>query len=189
MRKEFDEVVYAIPLLIKKPGWTRVKRKLFTPHQCDELVRLATERGTYYHSGGKRISRDVDIRYLYPDEAPWAYEKLSRTFAEENIWNFALTAIVEPMRIQRYRKGGYTKPHSDFDYKADDQSKITAILPLVSHRSWRGGTLSVTHRGVTPALDKGDCLLFPSFAIHGVSRVTQGSRVILSAWVAGPRLV
>jgi hypothetical protein len=186
---ELDDHVFPVPQAVRKIEWTRIRRKLFTPAQCDDLVRFAETDGRYYRSVGRRINRDVKICFLQPRSAPWAYEKIATAFAEENIWNFVLSAMVEPMRIQQYLKGGYTRHHSDYDYRTSDQSKITAIVPLVRRGSWEGGDFFVQGRKIRATPDKGDCLFFPSFAWHGLSPVTKGTRIILSAWVAGPRLV
>jgi predicted 2-oxoglutarate/Fe(II)-dependent dioxygenase YbiX len=189
MRPELDPSVYPVPLPVRKTDWTRIRRRLFTAKECDELVHFAETGGRYYRSAGKRINRQVEICYLLPKHAPWAYEKIALVFAEENIWGFVLSSMVEPMRIQKYERGGYTRHHSDFDYKTTDQSKITAVVPLVKKACWEGGELFMQGSLIRAAPDKGDCLLFPSFAWHGLSRVTKGRRIVLSAWVAGPRLV
>jgi len=131
MDMELDATVYPVPLPIRQLDWVHVKPKIFTSRQCDDLVRFAETKGRYYRSGGKRIKRDVEICYLSPAAAPWAFETIAQTFATENIWGFVLSAMVEPMRIQRYTRGGYTRPHMDYDYRTTDQSKITAIVPLV----------------------------------------------------------
>jgi len=189
MSTELDQSVYPVPQTVRRMEWTRIKRKLFTTAQCEELVRFAETRGRYYRSGGKRIRRNVEICYAGAQNLPWAYEALAATFATENVWGFVLSAIVEPLRIQRYRRGGYTRPHTDYDYSSTDQSKITAIVPLVRKTSWEGGDFFLRGRKIRTAPDRGDCLLFPSFAWHGVSPVTKGVRIVLSAWAAGPRLV
>lgn len=188
MAYEVDEVIFPIPQTIHKPGWARVCRSLFSADECRELLQFSEEHGRYYRSGGKKIKRDVRICYLHPDDAPWAFTKIAGTFARHNAWGFALSGIVEPMRIQKYGVSGYTRPHVDYDYTSTDQSKITAIVPLVPSRSWSGGDLTVADRR-TARIDRGDCLLFPSFVWHAVSPVTRGERVVLSAWAAGPRLV
>ena len=184
-----DPSVYPIPQPVRRVEWTRIKRRMFTTAQCDELIRFAETRGRYYRSGGKRIARNVEICYARPQDVAWAYEALAATFATENVWGFVLSAIVEPIRIQRYRRGGYTRHHTDYDYSTTDQSKITAIVPLVRRTSWEGGELFLGGTRVRSVPDQGDCLLFPSFAWHGVSPVTKGVRIVLSAWVAGPRLI
>jgi len=185
---EVDEILFPVPQMIKSAAWTRVCRKLCTEDECSELLLFSASGGHCYRSGGKRLKRDVKICYLRPQNVPSVWGKVAHAFAKHNIWGFALSGIVEPMRIQRYGIAGYTRPHADYDYRSSDQSKITAIMPLVKPRSWVGGRLTVAGLR-TPRLDRGDCLFFPSFAWHAVSAVTRGERVVLSAWVAGPRLV
>jgi len=187
MRRQLDQNVYPIPQLTAKCKWTRLRRRLFTVKQCDDLLRFAETKGRYYRSDGEE--RKVEICYVWPQDAPWVYKKIAAMFATENIWGFVLSTIVEPLRIQRYGRGYHTKEHADYDYESTDQSKITAIVPLVGRTSWEGGDLFVQGQSIPRSPDKGDCLLFPSFAWHGVSRVTKGARIVLSAWVAGPRLV
>lgn len=189
MYAELDNNAYPVPQPIRKMDWTRIKRRVFTSDECDALVRFAETKGRYYRSHGKRIDRDVDICYLSPRDAPWAYKKIAAAFASENAWGFVLSGIVEPMRIQRYKRGGYTGHHTDYDYGSTDQSKITAIVPLVRRISWQGGDFFVRGAKARKTPDKGDCLFFPSFACHRLSPVTKGVRIILSAWVAGPRLI
>jgi 2-oxoglutarate-Fe(II)-dependent oxygenase superfamily protein len=188
MSFEVDEIVFPVPQSISKPGWFSVCRALFAANQCKELIAFAEEHGRFYKSGGQRIKRDVQYCFLRPEELQWPFEKIATAFARYNIWNFALSGIVEPIRIQKYGISGYTRPHSDYDYTSSDMSKITAILPLVPARAWSGGELTVAGKRM-PKIERGDCLFFPSFAWHAVSPVTRGERVVLSAWCAGPRLV
>ena len=183
-----DDVIFPVPQEIRRPGWVRVRRGVLSGAECEELLLFAEEQGRWYRSGGKRIKREVRMCSLGPEHIPWVFERLALLFARENAWGFALSGIVEPMRVQKYGVDGYTRPHSDYDYRTDDQSKITAAIPLVPKRRWAGGDLTVAGRRV-PRVERGDCVLFPSFAMHSVSPVTRGERVVLSAWVAGPRLV
>ena len=185
---EFENVVFPIPQEIKRPGWVRIARTFFSAAECAALLEWVETRGRRYRSGGRGIHRRVSIYYLEPADAPWAFERLAVGFVRHNVWNFALSAIIEPARIQRYGAGDFTRPHSDYNYLNSDQSKITAVVPLVPARKWAGGKLIVAGRKVQP-LDRGDCVFFPSFAWHSVTPVTRGERVVLSAWVAGPRLV
>lgn len=189
MPDDLERNVYPVPQPIRKLGWTQIRRRLFTSNECDSLARFAEAEGRYYRSGGMRTARDVEICYLWPKHALWAYERIASAFATENIWGFVLSTMVEPMRIQRYRRGGYTAHHTDYDYESTDQSKITATVPLVRRTSWGGGEFLLRGTKIRRAPDKGDCILFPSFACHGLSPVTKGVRIVLSAWVAGPRLV
>jgi predicted 2-oxoglutarate/Fe(II)-dependent dioxygenase YbiX len=182
-----DETLYPLPLRFRRSPRTQVRRRLFSAAECDALIRHAGE-GRFYRSTASRLSRQVDIRYLYPGDADWVYERLAQTFVNLNVWNFALTGIVEPFRVQRYMKGDFTREHADYEPDTSDRSKITAIVPLVQRSKWRGGRLMIGGIGA-PRIDQGDCLLFPSFMFHNVLPVVEGVRIVLSGWVAGPSLV
>jgi len=81
-----------------------------------------------------------------------------------------------------------TATFTDYDYTDGDYSKLRIIMPLVDPRKWGGGVLGIGNSLAMPSLRCGDAVVFPSFTLHGVSRVFRGSRIILSAWVSGPAL-
>jgi len=191
MRARTENVIYPVPMLIRNLPWTRVIRGLFKPTECEQLVRLGAQKAgkSKRRSQVQRGEREAWSFDLYPDDAQWAYERVARTFAQENVWGFALTGIVEPLTVLMYPRGARAELHSDHDYSDQNQSKITAIIPLVDRRAWTGGELSVGSGGAVRALNRGDCVLFPSFAGHWVSSVRKGMRTVLAAWVAGPQPV
>lgn len=177
-----------MPVALRKGQWTRVRRKLLSDTECGGLVNWAAKQNRYIRSNGRQVDRNVEICYLYPSAAPSIFAKIARTFVEENIWGLALTTMIDPIRVLRYTRGSYSGQHTDFDYATADHSKITAIIPLVRRHAWRGGHIRIGNPRVSPSLDKGDCLLFPSFAMHEVTPVTAGTRIVLAAWVVGPPL-
>jgi len=125
---------------------------------------------------------------VYPQQARWLFAKLGYLAARKNVWDLALSAIVEPIRVQRYRRGDYSDLHTDYDYTDGDCSKLTIIMPLVDPHEWGGGKLQIGNSLATPRLRRGDAVVFPSFTPHKVSPVLRGNRIILSAWVSGPLL-
>lgn len=188
MSGELEEVVFPIPAVFSTPPWTRIKRGVFTARQCDRIVEHCERSVGFECEEADGLDRKTETSFLHPDGMEWVYQKLAALFARENVWNFALTAITEPFRIYKYGVGAYRGDHSDVDYTTSDHSKITAVVQLVSSRSWSGGRLCVGSAGPVPKLEKGDCVLFPSFSVHEVTPVTRGTRVTLTAWAAGPPL-
>lgn len=79
--------------------------------------------------------------------------------------------------------------HVDYKPHSSNFAKITAIAQLVDSRSYIGGQLHVSEEADPVSLERGDCVLFPSFVLHGVTRVQKGSRLVLAAWAAGLQLV
>jgi len=185
LKRKLDDVLYPISTVRTTPPWFRVKRNCFTQNQCDKVLEYS--RGRKFRAERSRDwDKDVETLDLMPSDVEWVYKKMARVFATENIWNFALTAIVDPVCIQKYEVCGYSGPHTDVDYDTSDHSKLTAIVPLVPNRRWSGGRIRIGGSKKSPSLNKGDCLVFPSFALHEVTKVTRGSRIILSAWAVGP---
>lgn len=178
------EILEPIPTRARSLPQFVVVRRLFSPDHCQTLL----SKTRFYRSDSQYFARRVDISYLKPDDFAWVFEKMAAVAAKQNVWELALSAISEPMRIQRYRRGDYSDPHSDYDYTSPDHSKLTVVVPLVDRRNWRGGDLEIGNSFLTPRMDKGDAVIFPSFCLHRVTRVTSGSRIILSAWIAGPVL-
>jgi len=165
-----------------------VHHRVLTPRQCESLAEGTLLRGRYYRSNSRSYTKRVDIAYVYPKQARWLFEKIGSLAARRNVWDLALSAITEPIRVQRYGRGDYSDVHTDFDYTDCDYSKLTIIMPLVDPREWEGGALEIGNSSVMPRLRRGDAVLFPSFTPHRVSRVLRGKRIILSAWVSGPLL-
>jgi hypothetical protein len=174
-----------------KPGKLpvfRVVRRLISAGECEVLLKLGAESGRYYRDRPEQVDRAVAFRLMRGSEAPWVRERLTGAFKRENIWELTTTTIAAPLRIQRYGRGGYTGPHTDYDYATGEFSKITAVVPLVSRLEWKGGDLLIGNGLRCPRLDRGDCVLFPSMSRHEVTRVSQGTRVVLTAWMDGPPL-
>jgi len=165
-----------------------IGRRVLTPRQCDQLVQTTLLRGRFYRNNNKNLARRVDIAYVYPQDAQWLFRKIGKLAASRNIWDLALAAITEPIRIQRYKRGDYSDVHSDYDYTSTDRSKLTLIIPLVDPSHWEGGSLEIGNNLAVPRFERGDAVLFPSFTPHRVTKVTRGSRIVLSAWVSGPSL-
>jgi PKHD-type hydroxylase len=165
-----------------------VKPYVLTPRQCEQLVDTTISRSRFYRNNSKGRARRVDIAYVYPDHARWLFAKIGTLAARRNVWGLALSAITEPIRIQRYRRGDYSDVHSDYDYTSSDRSKLSIVIPLVDPHEWKGGALEIGNNLAAPHLERGDAVLFPSFIPHRVTRIIRGSRVILSAWVSGPSL-
>jgi PKHD-type hydroxylase len=157
---------------------------LFTSRQCQAL--LAKTR--FYRNDSQSLARRVDISYMKPDQYGWVFARIAVAAARKNIWGLALSAITEPMRVQRYRRRDYSDPHSDYDYTTPDHSKLTVVVPLVDRREWTGGVLEIGNSSLAPRMRKGDAVIFPSFSLHRVTPVISGIRIILSAWISGPPL-
>jgi PKHD-type hydroxylase len=165
-----------------------VKRSLFSVEECKELQQMTIGRGRFYRSAADSYARKVDISYLQAATLPWVTRRLEQVARTANIWKLRLSRIEHPMRIQRYRRNDYNDTHSDYEYAEGEYTKVTIVAPLVCRSEWTGGDLEIGNAYRAPRIDQGDAVLFPSFVLHRVTKVTAGQRLILSAWVSGPPL-
>jgi PKHD-type hydroxylase len=178
------EILEPIPIRARPLPQFVAVRGLFTSSQCETLL----EKTRFYRSDSESYGRRVDISYLKPEQFGWVFTKIAAVAARKNVWGLALSAISEPMRIQRYRTRDYSDPHSDYDYATPDHSKLTIIVPLVDRADWDGGVLEIGNSFLAPRMQQGDAVIFPSFSLHRVTPVTSGIRTVLSAWISGPPL-
>lgn len=181
-------LIEPVPLLASTLPEFAVQRRALTPSQCEDLAEGTLSRGRYYRSTGSTLTKRVDIAYVYPHQARWLFTKIGILAARRNVWDLSLSAITEPIRVQRYRRGDYSDIHTDFDYTDCDFSKLTVVVPLVDPHEWEGGMLQIGNSLASPRLQRGDAVVFPSFTPHKVTRVLRGARIALSAWVSGPLL-
>ena len=73
--------------------------------------------------------------------------------------------------------------------------KLTVVLMLSSHEEYEGGEFLFHDFSEFPdrypicsfKMDKGEAIIFPSFALHKVNPVTSGKRQSLVSWFTGPR--
>lgn len=178
------EILEPVPIRARPLPQFVAVRGLFTSGQCETLL----VKTRFYRSDSQSFGRRVDISYLKPEEFGWVFAKIAAAAARKNVWGLALSAISEPMRIQRYRRRDYSDPHSDYDYATPDHSKLTIIVPLLDRRDWDGGVLEIGNSFLAPRMQKGGAVIFPSFSLHRVTPVISGTRIVLSAWISGPPL-
>lgn len=166
----------------------RLKRAVFTDKQCKDLVQLAYVTGRFYRSEYDEQKRST--RYIQPDEAGWLYKKLSTIFSRNNVWKFALHGIFDPVRVIEYKRGDFLGPHSDVDYSTHDNiAKLTALIGLSCPSEYEGGIFILGNERVKIRLNLGDVLVFPTFLIHEVTRITKGRRIVAASWASGPPFV
>ena len=121
-------------------------------------------------------------------------ELMRDSIIEANKFNFGYHIYPEKLNMN-YNVYSHTNK-SEYDYHLDmvfenpaSDIKLTAILNL-STESYTGGDfyLRSSNELKIPELDSpGGLIIFPSFLLHRVTPVTQGTRITLSAWISGPK--
>lgn len=120
----------------------------------------------------------------------WVFERLAHVVSQLNSDHFRLdiTGFGEPLQLTNYdqsEKGMYGWHQ---DYGKGISRKLSLSLQLSDPSEYEGGNLQVMTTGepVNVRKQRGLIAVFPSYVLHQVTPVTQGSRQSLVAWISGP---
>jgi PKHD-type hydroxylase len=170
---------------------------LFTEQELNWLQQKAkaAENNARIGGGGagnvnSQIRRSqVDWLKNTPD-TEWVFDKLAKAASQLNVehFRFDLTGFGEPLQLTNYdqSENGMYGWHQDYGHGVS--RKLSLAVQLTDPAEYEGGNLQIMTTG-TPAnvrKQRGLVAAFPSYVLHQVTPVTQGSRQSLVAWVSGP---
>jgi PKHD-type hydroxylase len=120
----------------------------------------------------------------------WVFEKLSHVASQlnaEHFW-FDLTGFGETLQLTNYDQSENGMYGWHQDYGGGVSRKLSMAVQLTDPSEYDGGNLQVLTTGepVNVRKQRGLIAVFPSYVLHQVTPVTQGSRQSLVAWVSGP---
>lgn len=127
-------------------------------------------------------------------ETQWVFEKLGHIVSSLNaqFFRFDLTGFGEPIQLTNYDSSEQGMYGWHVDMGSDTQSpsrKLSLVLQLSDPVEYEGGVLELQPHGkdvVRMRKQRGLVVVFPSWTLHQVTPVTQGSRQSLVAWITGP---
>ncbi len=169
----------------------------FSGSECARIIGLAQSEGLA--AAGLVLGQsDTAIRsaqVAWLDDggaADWVMQRVVDLVTEANrAFGFDLADFAERMQVACYR----ASQHGHFDWHADSgfgplavKRKLTLVVQLSDPNDYHGGSLQ-TWAGNQPAIamkSQGAATVFPAFALHRVTPVTQGERWSLTTWVHGP---
>jgi len=169
----------------------------FTEQELDWLQSKAKEsvqNGLVENAGTNEDNphfRRSKTNWLYNSpETSWVFEKLGSVAARlnANYFGFDLTGFGEQLQLTHYdgTQNGMYGWHQD--YNSIVSRKLSLVLQLSDPSEYEGGNLQVM-TAISPKTVKkqrGLIAAFPSYVLHQVTSVTQGTRQSLVAWVSGP---
>ena len=137
--------------------------------------------------------RDSTIGWVPTDQdTNWIFQKLTDGILSINkeFYKYDLLYI-ENLQFTEYKADSnqYYGKHIDMMYKSFQTRKLSFSVQLTDPAMYRGGDF-VYHHGRDPMYlprTKGTALYFPSWALHEVLPVTEGTRHALVGWVVGPQ--
>lgn len=122
----------------------------------------------------------------------WVFDKLGHVASSLNseFYRFDLTGFGEPLQLTNYDQSehGMYGWHQDYGGKRSVSRKLSLVVQLTDPSQYEGGNLQVM-TGLEPInvrKQRGLVVAFPSYVLHQVTPVTQGSRQSLVAWISGP---
>jgi PKHD-type hydroxylase len=137
--------------------------------------------------------RNSNIHFISSSDPnnKWFFERLTGliTNANERFFNFDLNRI-ETLQYTVYNEGQFYKDHVDLGYRNPNNAirKLSFTIQLTDPSEYEGGELLIKC-GSEPQVGKktrGSITFFPSYILHEVTPITQGTRKSIVGWVTGP---
>jgi PKHD-type hydroxylase len=123
-------------------------------------------------------------------DTKWIFEKLADITSRMNAqhYRFDLTGFGEPLQLTNYDQAENGMYGWHQDYNSGVSRKLSIAVQLTDPSEYEGGNLQIitSSKPNNVRKQRGLIAIFPSFALHQVTPVTQGSRQSLVAWVSGP---
>ena len=120
----------------------------------------------------------------------WVFERLAHVASQLNAENFKfdLIGFGENLQLTNYDQSENGMYGWHQDYGGGVSRKLSMAMQLTDPSEYEGGNLQTMTTGEPANVRKqrGLIAVFPSYVLHQVTPVTQGSRQSLVAWVSGP---
>jgi PKHD-type hydroxylase len=166
--------------------------KAFTEEECQKIIDIgnALPLRQGITKGNVNNIRESQTSWIYPsNDTKWMYERMTDIISSLNarFFKFDLFGAAEGFQFTKYSapSGRYGK-HVD----SSDGSlirKLSFTLQLSKPEDYKGGELCL-HFSDKPEImkkDQGYVALFPSYVLHEVKAVTEGTRYSLVSWITG----
>jgi PKHD-type hydroxylase len=168
----------------------------FSRLECDRIIELAMEMpeetGTVGNNNISPEIRKSKVRWFGLDDPryTWIYEKLAYFVkdANEKMWHFGISGFKQDAQFTTYyaEEGGHYAYHMDVG-ESQPTRKISITVQLSDPSDYEGGDLEflTTREPYSVKKDRGIVIVFPSYFLHRVQRVTKGVRHSLVLWTSG----
>lgn len=165
--------------------------KAFTKEECEKIIAIGNDRTQRQATtSGNNNVRKSEVAWLYPsDDLDWAYRRLTDiiTNLNERFFKFDLFGATEGFQFTKYTApGGKYGKHIDSSFGMVIR-KLSFTLQLSDPNSYKGGDLCLylEEKPEVMKREQGFVALFPSYVLHEVKPVTQGTRYSLVSWITG----
>ena len=177
-----------------------------TKEEVEKVIKLASKLPQQAASiGDKNTDKIQDTRSSIVKWIPkssewdWLYERMIYLAKEANtvLWRFDLHSADESIQYTEYHaseKGHYNWHQDILKGSQGSRRKVSITIQLSDGEDYKGGDLQISLGGdasgqLTNTIEcprgLGVGVLFPSYMMHRVTRVTEGTRKSLVIWVGG----
>lgn len=168
---------------------------IFTNAQLDAIVNICKDlefdKGMIASASQDDDIRNSNVKFIYPNNRTrWIFDGLTDAVHHMNqeYFRFDLSGMEEGIQLTRYEA-----PSQHYEWHCDRGMsvpirKLSIAIQLSDPDDYSGGDLELMV-GETPEKakkDRGAATFFPSWLMHRVTPVTQGTRYSLVCWVSGP---
>ncbi len=178
------------------PNFTEylVAQMTFLPHEVDQIKALwdgknseqAALEGDIQYKDELRKSKVSPV--LSNDQNNWIFERITSKVIEANsYYAFDFSGFFEPLQLAAYTIDDHFDWHLDFGIGAASNRKLSIVIQLSDPDDYEGGDLEfrINNTTVKAPRDKGTAIIFPSFIMHRVTKITKGTRYSMVGWVSG----
>ena len=169
----------------------------FTDQELDWLQNKAKHAEQNAQVGGagngtvNASLRRSQVSWLHNNpNTTWVFERLADVVSKMNAqhFRFDLTGFGEALQLTNYDQAENGMYGWHQDYGGGISRKLSMAMQLTDPSEYEGGNLQVMTSSNPQNVRKqrGLIAVFPSYVLHQVTPVTQGSRQSLVAWVSGP---
>ena len=168
----------------------------FTEQELNWLQNKAKEAENNAKVGGanggevnKNVRRSQVSWLTNTSDTKWVFDKLGDVVSKLNAqyFHFDITGFGEALQLTNYdqSENGMYGWHQDFG--GGISRKLSMAVQLTDPSEYEGGNLQVMTSSEPKNVRKqrGLIAVFPSYIVHQVTPVTQGSRQSLVAWISG----
>lgn len=168
---------------------------VFTPEELDAIIEIGKSvelsKASTYGPVQDDKNRNSFVQFLFPGEfTNWMFARLAGVITQMNdqYFGFDLTGMEQGLQFTRY-----TAPGEHYDWHIDrghmtPTRKLSLSVQLNDPAEYKGGELQFKfgRQDTTVKKQRGMVTFFPSYTLHRVKPVTQGTRYSLVAWISGP---
>tara|TARA_R110000772_G_scaffold19907_1_gene55318 strand:+ start:416 stop:997 length:582 start_codon:yes stop_codon:yes gene_type:complete len=157
-----------------------------------DVAQLPFEKATTFADSDNSV-RSSAVKWIPMNQNwDWLYKKLMdlASTANDTLWDFDLVSAPELIQYTEYYDvdGGHYDWHQDIGPGIGSHRKVSITVQLSEDDEYEGGDLEIW-RGAN-SIEKaqrgaGVVVIFPSYLMHKVTKVTKGTRRSFVLWVGG----